>query len=98
MVTARMAGFSPGTSPPPVRTPTTPLALTFGLPFDFWFAIVLSQLEREIVHEPENFGPGPTIPLPTFAEEQASVGRASECRLSCSAPQVNSGAIESRTE
>ena len=29
MVTARMAGLSPGTSPPPVRMPMIPLLFTF---------------------------------------------------------------------
>jgi hypothetical protein len=40
MVTARMAGFKPGTSPPPVRIPITPL---------FVFTLSLYFLGRRVI-------------------------------------------------
>src|SRR3990170_7900070 len=42
IVTARMAGFSPGTSPPPVRIPITPLCF-------LTFAMLLSPLQTPLM-------------------------------------------------
>src|SRR5271157_1352436 len=43
MVTARIAGFSPGTSPPPVRIPMTPfLELPFAMPIPLF-----TKVQRE---------------------------------------------------
>jgi hypothetical protein len=48
IVTARMAGFKPGTSPPPVRIPMTPLLFLLTFAMTLYIEFILSFIVNAI--------------------------------------------------